>query len=146
MTVLHYRKYFLVSNKIFKYINSRSCCSAEISWKGGSSKNTCMVMSNHRLLPLPKGPCPISIWMNLSFWLLWISVAFWVSWSRHTPNRQVWTSSRLDKLLGSNGKTKSSQAWILYSGLPQWRKYNICLLHKESSHEHPRNMSCERIH
>ena len=59
---------------------------------------TCIVLSNHLLDPFMLHPCPVTIWVNISWWLTPSSLRLWIDRSRQTINKQVSTRERFSLL------------------------------------------------
>ena len=86
---------------------------------------TCIVLSNHLLDPFMLHPCPVTIWVNISWWLTPSSLRLWMDRSRQTINKHVSTRERFSLLDVFSIKNNNSIFWrfgdvkILY--VRSWR-------------------------
>ena len=59
---------------------------------------TCIVLSNHLFDPFMLHPCPVTIWVNISWWLTPSSLRLWIERSRQTINKHVSMRERFSLL------------------------------------------------
>ena len=59
---------------------------------------TCIVLSNHLFDPFMLHPCPVTIWVNISWWLIPSSLRLWIDRSRQTINKHVSMRERFSLL------------------------------------------------